>query len=129
MLPRAPIGRNWKVWSAADGTEAIQISMATRIDLVLLDLSLPMKSGWDVLEELKAKNPLLSVIIIAAKFNDAFTSLGAGVGVLLEKPLNSEELLETVSYLLTEPVEAKLDRIKGRRAAFHYLTVSLKGFL
>jgi DNA-binding response OmpR family regulator len=92
-------------------------------------LSLPTKNGWDALEELKAKNPLLSVIIITAKSDGSFSALSSGVGVLLKKPLHFVKLFETVSYLLTESVEARLERIAGKRAAFHYLPAKQNALL
>lgn len=129
MLNRAPIDMGLRIMSALDGTEASKITVTTPIDLVLLDLSQPIKRGWDVLEELKAKDPLISVIIIVAKSDGAFRSLGAGAGVLLERPLNLEKLLETVGCLLSETVEAKLDRISGKSAAVRCLTAGQKELL
>ena len=110
MLTRVLVGEGYLVWAAADGTAALEIAAAAKVDLVLLDLNLPGKSGWDTFERLTAANPMLAVIIITARSNQLFTALGAGVGALLEKPLDFPKLLQTISRLLAEPAESRVAR-------------------
>ena len=123
---RAMIGRvlteeGYLVLSAANGAEAIGIAAANHVDLALLDLNMPVKNGWDTFERLTSEDPLLAVIIITARPNQLFTALGAGVGALLEKPLDFPKLLETVKLLLAEPTGSRLARLTGRATGFHYL--------
>lgn len=68
----------------------------TAIDLVLLDLNMPIKNGWDAFEQLTSENPMLAVIVITARPNQLFTAQGFGVSGLLEKPLDFPTLLESV---------------------------------
>jgi DNA-binding response OmpR family regulator len=103
MLARVLIGEGYLVSAAADGTSALEIAAATKVDLVLLDLNMPGKSGWDTFERLTAENPLLPVIIVTARVNQLFTAMGAGVGALLEKPLHFPKLLETIRNCLPNP--------------------------
>jgi len=126
MLTRVLVGEGYLVWAAADGTAALEITAATKVDLVLLDLNMPGKSGWDTFERLTAENPLLAVIIITARSNQLFTALGAGVGALLEKPLDFPKLLQTISRLLAEPAESRLARMAGNPADFHYVHAQFK---
>ncbi len=121
MLTRVLAGEGYLVWPAANGTVALEIIAAQKIDLVLLDLNLPHESGWDIFEKLAMENPLLTVIIITARSNQLFTALGAGVGALLEKPLNFPQLLQTIARLLAEPVESRRARTAGGPADFQYL--------
>jgi DNA-binding response OmpR family regulator len=95
---------------------------------VLLDLNMPVKGGWDTFERLTSEDPLLAVIIITARPNQLFTALGAGVGALLEKPLDFPMLLKTVSALLAESAEARLARVAGHHTDFHYLPSTGTGF-
>ncbi|HIB68670.1 MAG TPA: response regulator, partial [Phycisphaerales bacterium] len=44
---------DYELLTAEDGQSGIDIALAERPDLILLDLSLPKKSGWEVCEELK----------------------------------------------------------------------------
>ena len=126
MLTRVLVGEGYLVWAAADGTAALEIAAATKVDLVLLDLNMPGKSGWDTFERLTAENPLLAVIIITARSNQLFTALGAGVGALLEKPLDFPKLLQTIRRLLAEPAESRLARMAGSPADFHHVHAQLK---
>jgi CheY-like chemotaxis protein len=121
MVGRVLAGEGYLVLSAANGAEALGIAEASRVDLVLLDLNMPVQGGWDTFEKLAAQFPLLPVIIITARANQLFTALGAGVGALLEKPLDFPELLKTVSALLTEPTETRQARLAGRQTIFRYL--------
>jgi DNA-binding response OmpR family regulator len=94
--------------------------------LVLLDLNLPGKNGWDTFERLSTENPSLAVIIITARSNQLFTATGAGVGALLEKPLDFPILLQTIRRLLAEPVESRLARMAGKPADLHYVHTQRK---
>ena len=126
MLARVLVGEGYLVSAAADGTAALEIAAAEKIDLLLLDLNMPGKSGWDTFERLTAENPLLPVIIVTARANQLFTALGSGVGALLEKPLHFPKLLETIQQLLAEPAESRLARMAGNPVDFHYVHGSRK---
>lgn len=121
MLVRVLTGEGYPVWAAADGIAALELAAATDFDLVLLDLNLPGKSGWTTFEALTARHPLLAVIIVTARSNQLFTALGAGVGALLEKPLDFTKLLETIHQLIAEPAQLRRARLEGNRAEFHYV--------
>lgn len=108
------------VLPAKDGQEALDMVLASEVDLVLLDLNMPVKNGWDTFERLTTRRPLIPVIIITARPNQLFTAMGAGVGALLEKPLDMIKLLQTVQDLLAESVPLRLARIAGQNVDFHY---------
>ena len=105
---------------AEDGQQALDQMYTTPIDLVLLDLNMPRKNGWDTFERLSADHPLVPVILITARPNQLFTAAGAGVGALLEKPLDIPVLLQTIARLLAESVETRLARLAGRDVPFRY---------
>jgi DNA-binding response OmpR family regulator len=121
MVGRVLVDEGYLVLSAANGPEALRIAATADIDLVLLDLNMPGQGGWDTFERLTAGNPLLAVIVITARSQQLFTAVNAGVGALLEKPLNFTKLLETMRDLLAESAEVRLARLAGRQADFHYL--------
>ena len=87
ILVRLLEDENYFVLTAANGVEALALVEATKFDLVLLDLNMPVKDGWQTFEQMSAKNPLLPVILITARPNQFFPALASGVGALLEKPL------------------------------------------
>jgi two-component system OmpR family response regulator len=108
------------VLSAANGVEALDVASASPVDLVILDLNMPVKNGWDTFERLSAEHPLVPVIIATARPNQLFTALGAGVGALLEKPLDIPQLLTTIRRLLMESSETRLRRLIGQESSFDY---------
>jgi CheY-like chemotaxis protein len=121
MLQRVLEEEGYIVVPAANGMEALERARATASQLVLLDLNLPAQNGWETLERLAAEGPLLPVIIITARPNQLFPALASGAGALMEKPLDLPKLLRTIRDLLAEPAEARLARMAGKQAEFHYL--------
>jgi DNA-binding response OmpR family regulator len=121
MVGRVLTEAGYSTLSAANGQEALEIASANEVDLVLLDLNLPVKNGWDTFERLTTENPFLPIIIITARPNQLFPALAAGVGALMEKPLDFSKLLETIRGLLDEPAEQRLTRIAGKPAEFRYV--------
>jgi CheY-like chemotaxis protein len=101
MLMRVLSDEGYTVWTAADGVEAIKVMGIVRFDLVLLDLSMPEKNGWDTFEALTRNDPLLAVIIITARPHQKPLAEVAGAFALLEKPLDFPELLQTVTESFT----------------------------
>lgn len=127
MLGRILTSEGYVVHEAANGVEALAMAASVPCDLILLDLNMPVKNGWDTFERLTTANPFLPVIIITARPNQKFTALSAGVGALMEKPLDFPKLLQTISVLLAEAPEVHLARMAGKRAEFYYQPSDRKG--
>jgi len=121
MLGMLLTGEGYSVLLAVDGSESIQVVRATDVDLVLLDLNMPGMDGWQTYEQLAAESPLLPIVVITARPNQSFTALAAGIGALLEKPLDLPKLFLTIRDLLEEPDETRLARVAGRPSEFHYV--------
>jgi DNA-binding response OmpR family regulator len=119
-LSHVLVTEGYVVIPAEHGEQALQLAAHTRIDLVLLDLNMPVKNGWDTFEQLSREQPLIPIIIVTARPNQLFTAVGAGVGALLEKPLDIRILLHTIARLLAEPTEHRLARLAGQKAEFYY---------
>ena len=56
-----------KVLEAGDGPAGLAAALETAVDLVLLDVMLPGKDGFEVLRELRAAKPTLPVIMVTAR--------------------------------------------------------------
>ncbi len=121
MIRRVLADDGYLILTASNGAEALGVAASNHVDLVLLDLNMPGQGGWDTFEKLTAKNPLLAVKINSAKPNQLFTSLGAGVGALLAKPLDYRILLQTIAALLEESGELRLARLTGHQSRLHYV--------
>jgi len=127
MVGRVLAGEGYRVLCAATGPEALHIAEENPIDAVLLDLNMPGQSGWDTFEQLTARDPTIAVVIITARANQIFTALGAGVGALVEKPVDFPTLIKTVKTLIEESPETRVGRLAGHRTNFHYLPSNGKG--
>lgn len=108
---------NYTTVAARDGQEAVRLFYQHHIDLVLLDLNMPRKQGWDAFERLSAVNPLLPVILITARPDQYPLAAAAGIGALMEKPLDIPRLLVLIDELLAQPPEVRLKRISGHGPA------------
>ena len=114
------VGEGYFVIPAENGQQALDLANRFPFDLMLLDLNMPVKNGWDTFEQFTRKHPLIPVIIVTARPNQLFTALGAGADALLEKPMDIPTLLRTIAKLLTESAEQKLARLAGKGTEFHY---------
>ncbi len=87
---------------AADGVQALQAIEQQPVDLMLLDLGLPIKDGWAVLQETRAQHPDLPIIVVTAMTDerDRLQVLQLGANDYLPKPFKFSDLLAKVkSYL------------------------------
>jgi CheY-like chemotaxis protein len=114
------VAEGYFVIPAENGQQALDLANQLPVDLVLLDLNMPVKNGWDTFEQLTREHPLIPIIIATARPNQLFTALSAGVGALLEKPMDIPTLLQAMAKLLVETAEQRLARLVGKKTEFHY---------
>ncbi len=123
-LTRVLTMEGYAVFAVPSGEEGVRLAAATWIDAVLLDLNLPGQGGWEVYAELTHREPLLPIIITTARPNQLLPSVAAGVGALMEKPLDFPMLLSTLRDLLAEAPQERLARLVGEPSEFYYLPAS-----
>ncbi|WP_250121511.1 response regulator transcription factor [Chroococcidiopsis sp. CCMEE 29] len=89
----------------ADGLHALDVAHSTTFDLLILDLGLPRKNGFQVLEELRGQGEDLPVIILSARsdIHDKVAGLEGGADDYVTKPFRFEELLARVRVRLRNP--------------------------
>ncbi|MGV8905968.1 MAG: response regulator [Acetobacterium sp.] len=87
----------YQVETAYDGMEAVEKALATRPDLIILDIMLPKKSGYDVCREL-APELGVPIILLTAKTDiiDKVLGLELGADDFITKPFDNRELLARV---------------------------------
>lgn len=91
----------WTVLQAVNGAEVLEIlNLDPSIDLVLMDVHMPVTSGLEATSRIKADNKLKHIPIIALTAsvlqNDIDQCYAAGVDDFIEKPVKSDRLLESV---------------------------------
>ncbi|MFQ5805276.1 MAG: PAS domain S-box protein [Phycisphaerae bacterium] len=99
-------GRGLRVLTAKDGTRGIEVfkQQADTIDVVLLDMAMPGRSGEEVLQEILAVRPDAKVIVssgfieegVSARFGDAKPA------AFLHKPFTTDTLMESIGGVLQE---------------------------
>jgi CheY-like chemotaxis protein len=111
----------YEVSAVANGAETVETFCReqNRIDLLLVDLNMPLMNGWATLDRLLEVNPCLPVLIVTAQPNQYEMALAAGVSALVEKPIDVPALLQVIHKLLREPLESGLQRISHRGFPFH----------
>lgn len=85
-----------------DGREAVQMALSHEFDLIILDLGLPNKDGFSVLEELRGQGLALPIIILSARddIENKVLGLENGADDYVTKPFRFEELLARVRVRL-----------------------------
>jgi DNA-binding NarL/FixJ family response regulator len=86
------------VGQAGDGLEAIEMAMALRPDVVVMDLQMPRASGVVATREITAKLPSTRVVVLTTFDDDAlvFEAIKAGAHAYLLKDATEEDVLETI---------------------------------
>lgn len=85
-----------------EGTQAIEMVKEHKPDLMLLDIMLPGKSGYDIMEELRKDKYTFPVIMLTAKDQepDKVKGLSLGADDYLTKPFGVKELLARIEARL-----------------------------
>jgi DNA-binding NtrC family response regulator len=102
MLQQTLEGEGYHIIPARDGAEGIRKLSDERIGLVLTDLKLPKKDGFEVLRAVKDDNPLLPVIVMTAfgTIETAVKAVKQGAYDFLTKPFDMDHLLVLIQRAL-----------------------------
>ncbi len=94
----------------ADGAAGLARALSNDVDLVILDVMLPGKNGFDICRELRSAKPLVSVIMLTTRTSEVDKVLGFELGAddYVAKPFQASELLARV--------RSKLRRMASERA-------------
>lgn len=89
---------------AADGEETLQKTARFQPDLILLDVMMPKKSGFEVCQQVKSdpKTRRVMILMVTAlnELGDIERAVAAGTDDFLSKPVNKLELLKRVENML-----------------------------
>ncbi len=98
--------QGYEVLTAENGDEAVRLAKAERPRLVLLDLNMPIKSGYQACEEIKSDPELREtyVIMLTAKGQESDRARGeaAGADEYITKPFSPRKLSQRMVEILGE---------------------------
>lgn len=85
-----------------DGASALDMALGGDVELVILDIGLPVLDGFEVLERMRAQGSTIPVIVLTARtsVDDTISSLEGGADDYMPKPFRFEELLARVRLRL-----------------------------
>ncbi|MCL1788739.1 MAG: response regulator [Oscillospiraceae bacterium] len=104
MLIRDTLTKNGytNILEAGDGEIACQVYEAEMPDLVVMDITMPNKTGIEALSEIKGKHPSAKVIMCSAMGQEAMVVEAIKLGALdfIVKPFKPDRILQTVTKIL-----------------------------
>jgi len=96
----------YDVQLATNGAEALEMVDAFRPDVVLLDVMMPVKSGYEVCQTMRERPELagIKIVMLSAKGSEAEVSKGLSLGadLYVTKPFSTQELVATVDRLFEQ---------------------------
>jgi adenylate cyclase len=107
----------YKILTATDGEEALEIAHESRPEVILLDIMMPKMDGVEVCRRLKEDSslPFMPIIMVTAKTSsqDVVTALDAGADEYLTKPVDHGSLVARVKSMLR--IKALTDTVEAQR--------------
>ncbi len=124
FLERGLKAHGFDVSSAQDGISGTEMGLAGDVDLVVLDMMLPGRSGLEVLGTLRDAKPTLPVIALTARgeIEDRVSGLDAGAVDYLTKPFSLSELAARIRAQLRVAQQATATTLKGADIEINLLT-------
>ena len=95
LIRALPADWDIEIQEASDGAEAVEIVMQNAVDIMFLDLTMPVLDGYGVLEKLQQENKTPLVIVVSADIQtDAETRVkNLGATAFMKKPTQADDLL------------------------------------
>lgn len=109
---------NYKIVSADDGIKGMAMVYTERPDLILLDIMLPGKDGFEICKELRAEDIKIPIIMLTAKTEEIDKVLGLELGAddYISKPFSLRELIARIKAVLRRlPVESDFHDVQNKK--------------
>ncbi|MAD96184.1 MAG: DNA-binding response regulator [Flavobacteriaceae bacterium] len=113
--------RDFEVFHAADGEEALEMYQEKQPDILVLDVMMPKKDGFTLAKEIREGNSSIPIIFLTAKSqtSDVVEGFEHGGNDYLKKPFSMEELIVRIKALL-QRVSLKVDKENLKVGAYNF---------
>lgn len=111
-----------------DGQDGLDYALSGQYDVVVLDVMLPKKNGFEIVKQMRAKKVATPVLMLTARDDtlDKVTGLDSGADDYMTKPFIPEELLARVRALSRRQGDVILEELTFADLVLHLDTYSLR---
>ncbi len=115
IVKRALEGEGYAVDSVYDGEEARYLAEATQYDVIILDVLMPKKNGFQVCQELRQQRITTPILMLTARDDVEYRVHGLNLGAddYVVKPFNFNELFARIRSLLRRGTEVKTSKLEA----------------
>src|SRR5210317_352201 len=110
------IAEGYKVSTASNGNEGLEMALNNNIHLILLDIMLPGMNGFEVCKRIRLNKPTLPIIMLTARGSemDKVSGLDYGADDYITKPFSLSELLARIRATLRRiyPTKNELEQYR-----------------
>jgi len=95
------IGDNAEIFQATNGEEAVDVMQNEKVNIVFLDLTMPIMDGYTALPKLLEINRSANIIVVSADIQQKAQDIVIGLGAQLhvKKPINPDKMKEILDIL------------------------------
>jgi DNA-binding response OmpR family regulator len=94
------LGASYRVLTARDGEEGLRALERAPVDLVVLDMLMPLMDGEEMLREVRARGWTMPILVVSAHADRLVDAAALGADDLLLKPFDTWRLEEKIERLL-----------------------------
>lgn len=106
---------NYEVFQAFNGLDGIKAAIEHSPDVILLDIQLPQMDGYQIAKELRKKNDLQHIPIVAvtshAMVGDREKAMESGATGYIEKPIDPDNFIQRMESYFSEELQQRKIRL------------------
>lgn len=112
LLRVSLVGNGFQVLEAGDGAAALALVRRNAVDVMVLDLGLPVLDGFEVIRQLRESGSPVPIIVLSARADEAgkVKALNMGADDFVTKPFGMEELLARIHAALRHRLQQEGER-------------------
>ena len=122
LLQAVLFGNGYKVVTACNGAEALDVLEKNHVDLMIIDVMMPVMDGYELTKTLREGGSQIPMLMLSAKQNVSDVKQGFIVGIddYMTKPFDLEELLLRIKALLRRAKIASEQKISVGNVVLDY---------